>query len=597
MTPQALFYKIVRYEVPPFQRRYIWTQAQQWEPLWEDLSNQAEAILEDGRTDPHFMGAIVLQQRFNPSGGIETRIVVDGQQRLTTLQLLIDAVQEVFEQRGHSQPASRLAALVQNHEAFLSGLMDPNVAFKVWPTINDQAAFRQAMRNDLASDKFKRSSIVEAHNYFKNQTEQWLYAFPEEGGQREEAAGALDDALRNYLELVVMDMTQSDDPHIIFETLNARGTPLLPSDMIKNQILYKAGISSDEGDDQLPEEADRLWGFSEDWWSQEIGRGYQRRPRIDVFLNNWLTLRNQSETKAHNEFAVFSNYVEKSEECGTSIQSVATDIGRLGDIYRSIEELRLPSLGTFLYRRRVMGIGVVVPTLLWLLSSEVPSQQLSRSITALESYLVRRMACGMGARSYGQLFVGLIQELESSGPSSAGDVVVRHLARQTAFANQWPDDQTMLDRFITAPLYWSLTRGRLNLILQGIEGELRRDAMPETQEVPRGLHIEHVMPQVWHPQNWPLPADTVDQDEAIANRNRMIHSIGNLTLVNQRLNSTLSNDPWSKKRVTLDKHTTLFLNKNMLDNAPDCWDEKAIQKRARELCKIAIKVWPHADNI
>lgn len=596
MTPHEIFFKIVRYEVPPFQRRYIWTQAQQWEPLWEDVSNQAEAILENGRIDRHFMGAIVLQQRFNPSAGIETRIVVDGQQRLTTLQLLIDAVQEVLEQLGHSQPASRLAALVQNHEAFLTGITDPDVAFKVWPTINDQAAFRQAMRNDLPSDRYKRSSIVGAHNYFKNQAEQWLQAFPEEGNQRESAAVALDDAMRNYLELVVMDMTQSDDPHVIFETLNARGTPLLPSDMIRNLIMHKAGIGSDEGDEQSTQEAKHLWGFSGDWWGREIGRGYQRRPRIDVYLNNWLTLRNQSETKAHNEFAAFSDYVEEAEDHGTSIQSVASDIGRLGDIYRDIEETRLPSIKTFLRRRQVMGIGVVVPTLLWLLSSEVPNRQLSKSITALESYLVRRMACGMSARSYNQVFVGLIQELEEGGPSIAGDITIRYLGRQTAYANQWPDDQTLLDRFVTAPLYWSLTRGRLNLILQGIEGALRHNAMTETQAVPDGLHIEHIMPQVWYP-HWPLPTDTGDQDEAITSRNRLIHSIGNLTMVNQRLNSSLSNAPWSEKRVTLDKHTTLFLNKDLLDNAPENWDENAIQKRARQLCKVAITVWPHANNI
>ena len=100
LTPQDIFLKVVRYEVPAFQRRYIWTQSEQWEPLWEDVTEIADAILENGQTDRHFMGAIVLQQRSSPTGSIETRIVVDGQQRLTTLQLLIDAVQEVCEKRG-----------------------------------------------------------------------------------------------------------------------------------------------------------------------------------------------------------------------------------------------------------------------------------------------------------------------------------------------------------------------------------------------------------------------------------------------------------------------------------------------------------------
>ena len=84
LTPQDIFIKVVRYEVPPFQRPYIWTQFDQWEPLWEDVSDIAAVLVENGNANRHFMGAIVLQQSFTSVRRIETRIVVDGQQRLTT---------------------------------------------------------------------------------------------------------------------------------------------------------------------------------------------------------------------------------------------------------------------------------------------------------------------------------------------------------------------------------------------------------------------------------------------------------------------------------------------------------------------------------
>ena len=103
--PQRLFAQPVRYEIPDFQRRYVWRQEEQWEPLWDDVAGLTQSIAEDGRTEPHFMGAVVLQQLPFPSGTIERRIVVDGQQRLTTLQLLIDAIQEVLEDRAHSGPS------------------------------------------------------------------------------------------------------------------------------------------------------------------------------------------------------------------------------------------------------------------------------------------------------------------------------------------------------------------------------------------------------------------------------------------------------------------------------------------------------------
>lgn len=593
MIPQELFIKVVRYEIPVFQRPYIWNQDDQWEPLWEDVSDKAESIIESSQADRHFMGAIVLQQRPNSIRGIETRIVVDGQQRLTTLQLLIDAVQELCEQRGHKGPADRLLPLVQTQEAFWGG--DSDLAYKVWPTVFDRAAFRHAMNNNLPSDEYKNSRIVAAHNYFKNMAEQWLEVFPSEDGQREEAADALEQAVSRFLELVVIELSTTDDPHIIFETLNARGTPLLPSDMIKNQILYKAGIGLSDDDDPLPEESNALWAFGEDWWRQEIGRGHQRRPRIDIYLNNWLSLRNRSEVKAHTEFAAFGDYLDYAESNGATIQDIASDMGKLGNIYRDIDQRNLPEIETFLYRRQVMGVGVIIPALLWLLSSEVPVPQFSKSISALESYLVRRMACGMSARSYGQLFVGLVAELNNSGPECAGDTVVQYLARQEAYANLWPDDEALLDKFLTEPLYWSLTAGRLNLILQGIEGELRT-IMAESQTVPRNLNIEHVMPQGWS-HYWPLQGTVDSEDMAIARRNRLIHSIGNLTLVTGRLNSALSNAPWVQKRETLGHHSVLFLNKDLLENAPSDWDETTIADRGRRLHRAAVRVWPHANSL
>lgn len=462
------------------------------------------------------------------------------------------------------------------------------------------------MRNDLPSDQYKDSRVVGAHNYFKNAARTWLEAFPEDNGRRTDAAEALEGAVSDHLELVVIDLGQTDDAHVIFETLNARGTPLLPSDMIKNQILHKAGIGAEEEDRQSYQRVRTLWSFDEDWWRQEIGRGYQRRPRVDVFLNNWLSLRTKTETRAHDEFNAFSKYVE-SPDTTASIHTIASDLGKLGDIYRRIEERKIPEIEAFLYRRQVMGIGVVVPVLMWILASDVPTVQVAKAIAALESYLVRRMACGMGARSYGTLFVGLISELEASGPPYAGDTVVRYLGQQTAQATVWPNDHTLLNRFTAEPLYWSLTSGRINLILQGIEGELRTN-LAETQSVPRNLHIEHVMPQGWR-ENWPLPCSGEPQDETAAKRDRLVHSVGNLTLVSQRLNSVLSNAPWQGKKEqerkreqkgkkeTLAEHTVLFLNKDLLATAPVDWDEEAIIKRSMRLHAAAIRVWPHAVTI
>ena len=585
--PQRLFAQPVRYEIPAFQRRYVWKQEEQWEPLWNDIEELAQSILEDGQTEPHFMGAVVLQQMQYPAGTIERRIVVDGQQRLTTLQLLIDAIQEVLEGRGHSDPAKRLAALVDNQEEFRDG--DADNAFKVWPTVIDRDAFRQAMRNDLTSDDHMESRIAQAHNYFKEQTARWLTGFSNEGGKRDRAASALESAVRANIELVVIDLDDSDDPHIIFETLNARGTPLLQSDMIKNKVLHDADVKAyDEHSVSLAQR--ELWPFEEDWWMQEVGRGLQRRPRIDMYLNHWLALRTQGDVRNYDEFRAFESYANEQFAIGKTISAVAADFGGIGKIYRDIEDVRRTDIAEFLTRRNIMNVTAVTPLLLWLLSNnDLQPSALANCVRALESYLMRRVVCGYGAKSYGNFFVALIEKLAASPNDSIDKALVSNLAAQTGQATLWPNDMELQDRFVTAPLYQWLTRGRLRMLLTAIEGQLRTE-MAETSEVPENLHIEHIMPQKWSAK-WAPPMG--GDGDAVAHRERAIHTIGNLTLVNNRLNAALSNAPWHEKRGTLADHSVLFLNKHLVNDGPSAWTEDTIEGRAKWLYQIAARIWPH----
>ena len=590
--PQRLFAQPVRYEIPAFQRRYVWKKEEQWEPLWNDIEELAQSILEDGQTEPHFMGAVVLQQMHYPAGTIERRIVVDGQQRLTTLQLLIDAIQEVLEGRGHSDPAKRLAALVDNQEEFRDGEADN--AFKVWPTVIDRDAFRQAMRNDLSSDDHTESRIVQAHNYFKEQTVRWLSGFSNEGGKRDRAASALESAVRANLELVVIDLDDNDDPHVIFETLNARGTPLLQSDMIKNKVLHDANVKVH--DEHSVSSAQReLWPFEEDWWMQEVGRGLQRRPRIDMYLNHWLALRTQGEVRNYDEFRAFEDYSNEQFTTGKTVSDVAADFGEIGKIYRDIEDVRRADIAEFLTRRNIMNITAVTPLLLWLLSNDdLQRPVLANCLRALESYLVRRVVCGYGAKSYGSFFVALIEKLSASPVDSIDRALISNMAAQTGQATLWPNDMELQDRFVTAPLYQWLTRGRLRMLLTAIEGQLRTQ-MAETHKVLGNLHIEHIMPQKWS-ANWPPPMG--GDGDAVAQRERAIHTIGNLTLVNNRLNSALSNAPWHQKRGTLADHSVLFLNKHLVNDGPQAWTEDTIQRRGKWLYEIAARIWPHCvENV
>ena len=586
---QTLFAIPARYVIPPFQRQYVWDQDDQWEPLWEDVQNAAERYLlskevpaTQSHIRTHFLGAIVLQQLQVPTPMLKTSIVVDGQQRLTTMQLLLDAVQEVFSERGNTTVATRLENLVLNHEAYRGD--DPDHAFKVWPTRTDQDAFRTTMHNHLTSEEHENSLIVEAHKFFKLQATQWLNVHEE---QTLAAADALEQALTQWLQMVVIDLGVTDDPHVIFETLNARGTPLLQSDLVKNMLLYEVGEFNRELSEQ---DTARLWPFTAPWWREEVAQGRLVRPRIDVYLNYWMVLRTQKELLADEVFSAFRSFYSES---GKNILDIAYDIERIARFYEALEKRTYSGLGAFLERKETMQAGVLNPVLLWLVSSGVPNAQLLKGIQALESFNLRRMVCRMSTMGHNRLFISLLETLEKSGPEGAGDTIVDILASQSSAVGKWPTDQEFQHAFTTSPLFRLLTRSRMRMLLEAIETELRSDKA-ETSSVPRALTIEHILPRQWRARWFSLP-DAPNTREAEENRDTMLHTIGNLTLVTQRLNAALSNAPWVEKKDTLNKHSTLFLNKSLLEHYAENWNESTIHDRSLAIFQVAKNIWPHAN--
>ena len=580
---QKLFNNPIRYEIPPLQRRYVWNQEQQWDPLWNDVRNTAEDYMANGaRVENHFLGAIVIQHQFNSVGVLDTRHVVDGQQRLITTQLLLDATQEVFEERKVGNAARRLSRLVLNGEEYQDP-DDPDSALKVLPTLDDRIAFRHAMSNEETDDKFEETLIVQAHEFFKLMVREWLDERPEETMQR---VDALELTIRNLLELVVIDLKQDENAHIIFETLNARGTPLLESDKVKNLMLFEAGKVGIN-------DPDKVWAFSGEWWNEEVFQGRLLRPRVDAYLNFWLIMRKQEEIAPNNVFADFRRYFEVDGK--KDAKAVAEDIKRISKIYAAIEDAEVDDeIEPFLYRRNVMQAGVITPVLMWLLSSGVPDEQLLESLQSIESYLVRRMVCGMTTRGYGRLFIGMLGALEEAGAENSGAAISQYLKGQESYATQWPDDRQFENAFLNRSVYRLMTRGRTRIVLEGIEAGLRTDKAGD-QSVPRDLTIEHVMPIGWRGGDWKLSEDVEDEEIANSNRDHLVHTMGNLTLARGSLNTSLSNRPWEEKRAELHDHITLFLNKDLVKE-PE-WSEERIEARAHQLAQVACKVWPHSESV
>ena len=171
--------------------------------------------------------------------------------------------------------------------------------------------------------------------------------------------------------------------------------------------------------------------------------------------------------------------------------------------------------------------------------------------------------------------------------------LVEHLRTTPLDNRRWPSDWLVRENLINHPLKGN--QGRQRMVMEAIEDSLRSE-FTESVAIGSNLTLEHVMPQRWE-THWPLPDDKKNDPESEPARNNAVKEIGNLTLVAQKLNNRLSNGPWPEKRGELQKHSMLFLNKTLLENSPEVWDECSIRERSAKLAEEIIKVWPHADGI
>lgn len=597
-TPEQLFNRSVRYVVPAYQRKYVWGQDEQWEPLWEDVKRLAETYLEltssdgtqvtDDDVPKHFLGAVVLQQEVTPTGSIEMRRVIDGQQRLTTLQILLDAVQEVYENSAHDMEARRLERLVLNDE--LDTGEDEDARYKVWPTTSDQAEFRFAMRNDATGQRPDESLIVDAHDYFKDQVDRWLV----ENESIPNAAEGLRIVLSRMLQVVVIDLDAQAEPQVIFETLNARGTPLLQADLVRNYMIFKAraeGLREDDFNEKW------LVPFDTSWWDEELRFGARLRPRFEQFLYYWVTMRTVEDIRVDDVFVRFRRYVDDQT---VGIEQIAEDVQRCADIYREVELAREDGpFGrwlSYLRCRQPLIIGVDAPLVMWLLDNEMDDNERDRSFAALESWFVRRVLWGRQSTGLVQVLLGLLARLNrlpEKGPVS--QTIVEYFSQHPSYRMVWTPDEEFLVTLASYKAYGRLARPRVAFLLERLEMALRSD-QTELTPLPKNLQIEHIMPRRWE-THWPLESKSdSEQTEERQTRNHWMNCLGNLTLVTPKYNGSVSNRGWDRKGPALDANSVLFLNKDVVTQGEDSWTIADIEERSERLAELALEIWPGPDK-
>lgn len=602
-----------RYIIPTFQRDYEWTLEGQWRLLFEDLGSTADRLLDvrgssgagsklksqEQNVSPHFLGAIVCASLPFATGGVALRSVIDGQQRLTTVQLLIRGLLDVLREEGSERTKSVRRMLFNPDDV----IEDPREAYKLWPRRKDREVWPDAMSDELPSYSGSEDHLyLQARKFFSEAARE--YAEDEHGAIDGSRLIALADALSSLFKLVVIDLDDNDDAQVIFEVLNGRQTPLSAIDLVKN-LLFLRGELDEEDVESLYE---LYWAqFDDPWWKETVGRGHAQRGHRDVLLSVWLTAAMEEEANVGHLYRQARTYLDN----GPSTEDVLKELNSFASAYQTIYEV-LPVTDERLasaYRRiRALDITTAIPLLVWLSTLEREHLGLEdhvRAVRAIESWALRRAYVGWQTRGYGSYLAKVLKQAKSA-LSSGGDVADAVIRALRDGYLPWPEDSHVYEAFQTRPFYNNVSQARIRLLLGAIDHQLRSENPHEPAAVVdyNNLQIEHVMPRSWM-EAWPILSPdgtpmTPDDDDPMwvkrsSERGSIVNRIGNLTLVTANFNNQLSNSEWDVKRPEFAKQKSLVINYDVAASAS--WDEEDIAARAKALADAAIRVWPGPGNL
>jgi len=545
---------------------------------------------------------------------VEKRQVIDGQQRLTTLQIFLAAFRDFCQEQGCQDLAKECDTYTLN-----KGMMaDPETdKYKVWPTLLDRKQFTDVIsagsRNELikiyplvykkyARKPQPRPKMIEAYLFFYDELKDFYI-----GSETDEPLAAaipiaqrLEECfqtLKNSLQVVAIDLAQGDDAQVIFETLNARGEPLLPADLLRNFIFLRAAR---KGEPQEPLYKEFWQRFEEPFWHVAVQQGRLLRPRSDLFMQHFLASRQEVDIPIKHLYMEYKFWIERTQPFSTVRDELST-LARQGDDFRRIvapdRNDPIYPFATFLEN---FDMRTSYPFILMVLDSKVDDELLTTMAITIESYLVRRAVCGLTTKNYNRIFLSLTRNLKRDGVTQEN--LVKQLSEQTGDSGLWPSDDAFMEAWYTRHAYETLNNSKIVHLLKRLN-ETYVDGKMEELNIDCDLTVEHIMPQQWI-ENWPLPdgskgmtyielfnADKTDpRVKATMERTAALHTIGNLTILTQPLNSAVKNYAWGKKKPELLRYSLLPINQQL--HAVDVWDETAIATRCEDLLQRALKLWP-----
>lgn len=537
-TLGQVLYSPSQYVIPVFQRNYRW-ELPQWQRLWESL----EDIQQPDKTGNHFMGFLVYVLGGTPQPGQNVRYhLIDGQQRLTTLSLLLAAIRNVARRRGDAELAQEI-----NDEYLVHPRRKGEQHFRLLPKEHDQAAYVAIISGEAPPP----GRMVQALGFFER-----MLAVAAEGSPG---------SLRRTFEVACQRLEfmgatlESENAYNIFKSLNSTGVPLSQADLIRNFVFMH--VHPDEQD----EFDGKLWRPLEDRFS---GDGRLDEEAFARFFRDLL----MSDGQYVPPRLTFDTFEARHEATGFDPHTLARSLAGRADQYAVIgsrRDDRDAVVTRALERLNRLDSSTTWPLLLWLSAQRdagrLDSGGLAGAIDMLCGFIMRRFVAGESSRGYGEMFVRAIRENCDEVAGSLEEFLLQR---------GWPDDARFIEAFVQFPLY---KRGYAREVLEALElarGHKEQGALGQAQ-------IEHVMPQTLGDE-W---ADLLGEDAEEVHA-QWLHQPGNLTL--SAYNQEVGNQPFAVKRARF-AQSNIGLTRDLAGY--ESWGPAEIRERGESMAREAAGLW------
>ncbi len=522
-----------QYIVPLFQRPYSW-EKKEWDTLWDDLVD----LYENDKPKYHFIGSLVtIPTDFAPEG-VSKYLLIDGQQRLTTIFILFTVLRDLAKKNDFQDLADEITQTL-----LVNKFKKESDYFKLLTTQLDRDSFQTLITN--GAEKVSPSKIKDCYLFFERRIR----------NNRIDIA-KFKEVITNRLSAVSIVLDHDDNPHVVFESLNAKGYPLTQADLIRNYFFMR--ISADLHDK-----------IHKDYWEpmqRDLGenltefiRHYLMREGAKIKQSDvYFTLRehynNRDALEALREIAHFSKYYQKllqpTNEASSKIQEALIRLNRL-EIATSYPFL------LNCYHDYDRG--------------DLSHDNFVEILHIIENYIIRRSVCGVPTNDLNKIFPGLYSQVKVYEDFVKG-------VREELQKRKYPKDAEFHESLRQSDLYRD--RSKIRFILENLERALSNK---ETVNLTNEISIEHVLPQSLTPWWRKHLGPSAEEDHDLVK-----NTLGNLTLTGY--NSELSTKPYDEKRKIL-SNSPFALNRYFRD--VERWTRKEIEDRSSFLADQALKVWSY----